>query len=75
MTKTMIDFKRVTLADKATYESYLKKDKCIRGCEFSFPNTYLWGRQGIAELFGHIVIFAQFDRKATYPFQIGRAHV
>lgn len=71
MTGTMIDFERLTLADKELYENYLKKDRCDRGCDFTFPNAYVWGRQHCAELFGHFVIFAQYDRQMLYPFPIG----
>ena len=71
MVKSMIDFKRFSLNDKAIYEEYFKKDICVRGCEFSFSNMYLWGRQNFAELNGQIVMFSQFDRKTVYPFPIG----
>ncbi len=71
MIKTMIDFKRFSLDDKNLYEKYFAKDTCRRGCEFSFANMYLWGRQNLAALHGHIVMFSQFDRRTVYPFPIG----
>jgi hypothetical protein len=69
--KVMIDFKRLTLSDKPLYDSYLEKESG-RGCEFSFANLYLWGRQSFSELCGHIVVFSQFNRRSVYPYPIGR---
>ena len=69
-TKTMIDFKRIELSDKPLYDSYLEKQTGY-GCEFSFANLYLWGRQSFAELHGHIVIFSQFNRRSVYPYPLG----
>ena len=70
-TKAMIDFKRIELSDKHLYDSYLEKE-FGRGCEFSFANLYLWGRQSFAELCGHIVIFSQFSRRSVYPYPLGK---
>lgn len=72
-TKTipMIEFKPIAVTDKALYESYLP-DGCERGCEFSFANLYLWGRQRFAVAHDHIVLFSQFDRRSVYPYPIGR---
>jgi hypothetical protein len=42
-----------------------------RGCEFSFANLSLWGRQRMAFVEGHAVLFSQFDRKTVYPFPVG----
>ena len=46
---TKIDFTHLTVQDKAIYESYLAGESG-RGCEFSFANLYLWGRQNFAVL-------------------------
>lgn len=69
-TKLMIDFKRIELSDKPLYDSYLEKETG-RGCEFSFANLYLWGRQNFAEVHGHIVMFSQFNRRSVYPYPLG----
>lgn len=66
----MIEFKAVTLEDKAIYERYLM-DGTERGCEYSFANLYLWGRQSFAILYDHIVRFSQFNRRSVYPYPIG----
>jgi len=68
--KNKIDFSHFTLQDKALYEEYLSGDK-ERGCEFSFANLYLWGRQSFALLHGHVVLFSQFDRRSIYPYPVG----
>ena len=69
-TETKMDFSHITLDDKALYEDYLSRDDG-RGCEFSFANLYLWGRQYIAKSHGHIAIFSQFDRRSVYPYPLG----
>lgn len=75
MTKTKleakIDFAPITLKDKKLYEKYLYRD-IERGCEFSFANLYLWGRQNLAVLHDHIVLFSQFDRRSVYPYPLGQ---
>lgn len=67
----MIEFKKLTLEDKPLYEKYLFGDK-ERGCEYSFANLYLWGRQSAALFEGNILLFSQFDRKSLYPFPVGQ---
>ncbi len=66
----MIEFKRIGVEDKKLCESYLR-DGAERGCEFSFTNLYLWGRQNYAVLHDHLVLFSQFDRRSVYPFPVG----
>ncbi len=65
-----IDFAHITLADKPLYEAYLKEES-DRGCEFSFANLYLWGRQRFAVVHGQIALFSQFDRRSVYPYPLG----
>lgn len=67
---TMIQFQPITLQDKTLYESYLP-DGNEHGCEFSFVNLYLWGRQNFAVLHNHIVLFSQFDSLSLYSYPIG----
>ncbi|MBQ9079847.1 MAG: DUF2156 domain-containing protein [Clostridia bacterium] len=67
-----ISFAPITAADKPTFEQYLAGES-ERGCEFSFANLYLWGRQNWAVLHGHIVMFSQFDRRSIYPYPIGQS--
>ena len=67
-----IEFKMIAPEDKRVYEEYLSSDEGIRGCEFSFGNLFLWGRQSIAFIEGQAVIFSQFDRRSVYPYPVGR---
>ena len=73
---TRIEFNPITLRDKTVYEDCLAQEERVvgkseRGCEFSFANLYLWGRQNIAFIHGQAVLFSQFDRRSVYPFPVG----
>lgn len=70
-TDTRIEFRPVTIADRGAYECALK-DSGERGCEFSFANVYLWGRQNIAFVKDHVLLFSQFDRRTVYPYPLGQ---
>ena len=66
----MIEFKHIDISYKEEYE------KCLlstgeRGCEMSFANLYMWGRQKIAFLFGQALVFSQFNRRTVYPYPVG----
>ncbi len=66
----MIDFQRLDLDEKGKYDTYLMH--CgQRGCEYSFVNLFLWGRQKAAFLQGHLALMSQFDRRSVYPFPVG----
>ena len=66
----MIDFKPLTLENKSLYEGYLQS--CgERGCEYSFVNLYLWGRQKAAVVSDCAVFFSQFNRRSVYLFPVG----
>ena len=65
-----IPFRVITPDDRAQYEELLSQEG-ERGCEYSFANLYLWGRQRIAFLHGHAIFFSQFSRRTVYPFPIG----
>ena len=66
----MIDFKPFRLEDRALYNAYLFN--CgERGCEYSFVNLYLWGRQQAAVVNGQLLFFSQFNRRSVYLFPIG----
>lgn len=66
----MIDFQRASLDHKARYDDYILQAP-ERGCEYSFANLYLWGRQELAFLNGCAVFFSHFYGKTLYPFPIG----
>ena len=66
----MIDFQRLNIADKAHYDEILMN--CgQRGCEYTFVNLFLWGRQKAAFQNGRLLVQSQFDRKCVYPFPMG----
>ncbi len=69
----MIDFQKLDLQKREQYEEYLLQSG--RGCECSFVNLSIWGRQRAAFVDGFLVIFSQFDRRAVYPFPIGRGEL
>ncbi len=66
----MIAFHRASVQDKAQYEKYLLSAP-ERGCEYSFANLFLWGRQEIAFLHGCVAYFSHFFGKTVYPYPIG----
>ena len=66
----MIAFHRIGLADQTAYENILMSVP-ERGCEYSFANLLLWGRQEIAFLHGCVAFFSHFHGKTLYPFPIG----
>lgn len=66
----MIDFLPLEIDRKTEYDRYLMT--CgNRGCEYSFANLYLWGRQKAAVLEDQLVFFSQFNRKTVYLFPVG----
>lgn len=66
----MIPYQRPTPEDKTRYDQILF-DAPERGCEYSFANVYIWGRQKIAFVNGFLTTLAQFDRRCVYPFPVG----
>ena len=66
----MIEFRKLDPAEREKYESYLRSQG-ERGCEYSFVNLYLWGRQKAAFLHDQLVFFSQFNRKSVYLFPVG----
>ncbi len=69
----MLDFQKLEPARRGEYLPYLMEND--RKCEYSFVNLSIWGRQRVAFADGFLVIFSQFDRKAVYPFPMGRGDV
>lgn len=66
----MIEFHKLTLSRKEDYEHVLFS--CPpRGCEYSFANLFLWGRQQAAWLHGCVAFFSHFYGRSVYPYPIG----
>lgn len=66
----MIDFQPLKLEDRPAFEECLHHGG-ERGCEYSFVNLYLWGRQKAALVEGQLVVFSQFSRRSVYLFPVG----
>lgn len=66
----MIDFQYLNPAQKPEFDRYLRSQG-ERGCEYSFVNLYLWGRQKAAIVHDHLVFFSQFDRRSVYLYPVG----
>ncbi len=66
----MIDFQRIYPEDREIYSPFLQSGKA-KGCEYSFANLCLWGRQKAAVIDGQLVLFSQFNRKTVYPYPAG----
>ena len=66
----MIEFKRLNPGQQDLYNRYLMETSA-RGCEYSFANKYLWGKQQMAFLHGCVAFFSHFYGKSIYPYPIG----
>lgn len=66
----MIEFLPLNLNNREQYDRLLQSGG-ERGCEYSFVNLYLWGRQKAAFLNGQLAIFSQYNRKSVYLYPIG----
>lgn len=66
----MIEFHRLRPDQKEAYDAILFA--CPpRGCEYSFGNLSLWGRQQAAFLHGCVAFFSHFNGRSVYPYPIG----
>lgn len=66
----MIEFHRLRAEDKPAYDSILMASP-ERGCEYSFANLFLWGRQHVAFLHGCVAFFSHFYGRSVYPYPVG----
>lgn len=66
----MIPFHKLKLSEKEQYDALLFED-APQGCEYSFANQVLWGRQQAAFIHGCAAIFSHFDGRSVYPFPVG----
>ncbi len=65
-----MEFETIDLAKKSQFEPYLIDGK-ERGCEYSFANLYMWGRQRGRIAFSQLLLFSQFNRRSVYPYPAG----
>lgn len=66
----MIEFLPLETHRRAEYHKLLRCGG-ERGCEYSFVNLYLWGRQRAAFVENHLLIFSQYNRKSVYLYPVG----
>lgn len=69
----MIEFHKMKLAEKEKYEEILFAGE-TRGCEYSFANMFLWGKQQVAFLDGCVAYFSHFYGRTLYPYPIGNGN-
>ena len=66
----MIEFQPFSPENRDKYNAILQT--CgERGCEYSFANLCLWGRQKAALVHGNLAFFSQYNRRSIYPFPVG----
>ena len=66
----MIEFHRTVLEHKPLYDMHLAAMP-ERGCEYSFANLFMWGRQELAFEEDCVLFFSHFNGRSVYPFPIG----
>ncbi len=66
----MLDFRSLDPDQKAEYDKILTSCQ-ERGCEYSFANLYMWGRQKAVFHGENLAFFSQFNRKSVYLFPVG----
>lgn len=67
----MISFHKLKLSSKEQYDAILLAEPA-KGCEYSFANQFLWGRQQTAFLHGCVALFSHFYGKSVYPYPLGQ---
>lgn len=66
----MLEFKPFSQENKDLFNTFLMH--CgEQGCEYSFTNLFLWGRQRATVYENHLVFFSQFNRQSVYLYPIG----
>ena len=66
----MIPFQKLTSDQRDQYNEILFACPS-RGCEYSFANLQLWGRQQAAFIHGCVAFFSHFYGRSIYPYPIG----
>lgn len=66
----MITFQQVRLEDRPLLHPLLYGSGNW-GCEYTFTNQYIWGRQEYAFVEGCLILFAHWDGQSTYVYPVG----
>ena len=69
----MISFQKMTPSLRQQYQAYRGTEE--RGCEYSFVNLNIWGRQKVAFGCDFLLILSQYDRFSVYPYPLGQGDV
>ena len=64
-----MNFQKLDLNLKSQYDRFLLHSR-HGGCEFSFVNLFLWGRQKGYLTEDTLFLFSQFDRRDVYPYPV-----
>ena len=70
----MISFQRLTAQQRPVYGPVLL-DSGRRGCEYSFANLCMWGRQEAALVDGFVALFSHFGGRSMYAFPVGQGDI
>ena len=70
----MIPFQKIEPSQQEDFRRLLRVGR-ERGCEYSFANLCLWGRQQAAVVGGYLTIFSQFEKRSLYPFPVGQGEI
>ncbi len=70
----MLDFQKLQPESKALYTPFLCGAAEL-GCEYSFANLCMWGRQRATFAGGFLVLFSQFSRRSVYPWPRGTGDI
>lgn len=66
----MLDFQIVRLSDREKLLPFYQFAHS-RGCEYSFVNLYIWGRQEYAIVGDCLVVFAHWGGRSVYAYPVG----
>lgn len=66
----MIEFHKLKISQKDEYDARLMAEG-ERGCEYSFANQFLWGKQQGAMVRDCVALFSHFYGRSVYPYPIG----
>lgn len=69
----MINFQKIRPEDRAVFSELLLQNR--KGCEYSFANLSIWGRQQAAMVAGYLTLFCRYDRRAVYPYPVGQGDI
>ena len=66
----MISFQSPQLTDRGLLAPVFYSSGNL-GCEYTFNNIYLWGRQEYAIVENCLVLFSHWDGQSTYVYPVG----